>query len=415
MSDRCEECGSYLQPGAVVCDVCQSPVGSSLGSGVNLGDPLYGGGPGASPGLELEVVRAPRKRPPQAPRAAARASGRPPAPRPSGAPPSPQRVDPNAPSQFEVARVANYPSPPPNVLYAVPYAMSVFTRQRELRRELADATRLREAADQAAELSLVKLGELTLGCTRVHTGLEGEVHAALGTMSDRDGMVASVARSDEAFASARRGLEARLAALRQEVNPLKDRETRLQTQVSMKQQDAARFTARIQRIDIELRNASPDQRGSLEAERAAREGDLRLANVPLQQLNQELAELRRQLADKTHEVAALEDELQRGEQARERDRAQRAREVGHQDRATHVALRTLGDATRVRGLANEVDPIVAGEVERLIQAYKDRCRIEEVQRRAVDSYDLKAYRQGAGILGAAAALILAMVVVAALT
>jgi chromosome segregation ATPase len=328
------------------------------------------------------------------------------------------------PTLFEIARVARYGDPPNGILGAVAYTLHVFSRRRELMVALADARRLRSAAKDAADAALSRLGATMLDLdpdgASARTALAPiaiELAAAHTARQEASAHAQASERSDLTFQDARRGILERLEDARGHVGPLRDRETRLATNLALKEQDLARVRARLQRVDIELRHADTDagdgpRLEALQAERTARTAEMTVAAGPVEALQRELAEVRRELGDAMGTIAQLEAELRGADDAVRRDEAARRTQSTEAQRALDAALVSLARAARAAGLDQLAGVEHASSVERKVLTLEDRERAEAVTARAVHAFDRPSVQKGAAILGAAALLILAMVVVA---
>jgi hypothetical protein len=399
---------------------------------LDLADPLTAGPSARTSQRPIEVDEA-RAGPSARARAEARAAGiraepSPSAPERERAPaPSPKEAlapaaapralfDVEEPSVDEVARAADYGLPPTSFLHVVTYTLHVVFRRRELAGELRDALRVEKAALDAARAALAAIGAGVMERPRGDLEpVKTELDAVRTTRAIANEHRESNSRTEESLLAARKLLVSRIEAARREMGPLRDRETRLGTTLTAKEQDLARVNARVQRVLIEIRNTPPvetERLASLDAERVAREAEVRALEPAVRTVSDELAGVRRALAEAMSGIAALENELSESEGAMRRDELERTR-VGANARAEEErALVALGEAVIARGLLSLVDPSIAAEAERKLAAARERKRVARVKTLARSAYDRRAVRRGGLVIGGALALVVAMVLVA---
>jgi hypothetical protein len=320
------------------------------------------------------------------------------------------------PSADEVARASGYGVPPTSFLHAITYTLHVFFRRRELVNELRDAERVEKAAIEAARASLASMGGAVLGKPRADLApVQTELDAVRATRAIASEHQQSNERTEESLLAARKLVVEKIEAARREMGPLRDRETRLVTTLTAKEQELARVNARVQRVLIEIRNTPPtdaDRLAKLDAERAARDAEARALEPAVKSIADELAGIRRSLAEAMSGIAALERELGESERAMRRDEAERLR-VGANARAEEErALVALGEAVLARGLASLAGDAIAADVERKLAAVRERKRVARLKSLARNAFDRKSVQKGGIVIGAALALVLAMLFVA---
>ncbi len=385
------------------------------GGGRIVGDPFDGLGPPADlPGLDLDegAVRSsapPRPAPPSAPGGSSvpsRAS----APRRASGPPAPREpeLDPGA-----IAALADYGPAPASIVGVVPYALLVLTRRRALSLALADLRRLEAGARRDHEEAMIELGR------QLHAQRD---HGELATLApqlaaaEEAGRVAGTRteewqRARDAADAQRGSLSAKIEEAERAAAPYRDRETKLATQVSVRETDLRRAKARLSRVEIELRNlitsSQPDaaRRELLEAELAARRAEVAAAQAQVDELAPKLAEARRELATM---LSALNDLT---EQRRAVDAAEARSERVHHgvaseaERAYHAAVMELAAQAMARSVADRVSPLAAKAAARAGAALATRTREVQLHEAALSAYDKPSFQRGAAIVGGAALLV----------
>lgn len=327
------------------------------------------------------------------------------------------------PAPQEVAKAAGYPAPPSSVFSSVPYAIQVFLRRRELLAEVRDAERLEGAARSAGEHAMATLGRelLKVADSPNLAPLAAELAAAQEAGRYADSRSEAAASENRVFEEQQKGLEAELQRAEAEVAPLRDRETRLTTVIAMKRQDLERARAKVQRIEIELRNlgkaAVPDQNKlvSLEAERKARHAEMQVLEAPVLADEGELAEVRDALGDALARISDIQSELQAQKAALRRDTKSQTGELSNLAKQHDLTLRALGEAATAQHLATLAPIDVANAASDTVRTWRARKRQHAIKTLAVDGYDHRLFRIGAGILGSAVGLIFLTLVIAIVT
>jgi DNA repair exonuclease SbcCD ATPase subunit len=283
---------------------------------------------------------------------------------------------------------------------------------------LAEAQRARAAAGKRASQALARLGQaLAERAGELDLGpLDDPLRAVARARAEAEQLRAT---EEEAAADA----EARRAELQREVeqaskeaDPWRDRETKLRTQLEARQHDARRGEAQARRAEIELRNArstraDEERTALLESDLAARRSELELAQQKVRELTAELGQARRELATRLGRVATLTEEQKRSESALEK--ASRVHgSAGRQARQSlEEAYETLGRYALERGYGQAAPDHV--EAARTAWAELERRRRAALlYERARLAYDRDAFRRGSIVVGSAAGVILAAIVVA---
>ena len=356
-----------------------------------IGDPFDGLAPAELPALELDL-----------PARAAPALATPvAAPAPAPAP---------ALDLARVAAIADYGQPPSSLLACVSYAALVLTRRRALSAALIDLRRLEKTAERDREEALITLGRALHAARDQLAPLARELHAA-----DEAGQVAGqrAGEWEEARRTAesqRASLDAKIAEAARAALPYRDRETKLATQMEVRETDLRRARARLSRAEIELRNAAqsqdPARRELLDAERVARRADADAAQAHVDELAPQLAEARRELAVRL----SAENDLKA--QRRAVDAADARSEHAHHgvasaaERAYHAAVVELASQALARGLAEGVAPDAAKAAQRMRAAHDTRAREVTLHEAALVAYDKSAFQKGAALIAGAAFIVL---------
>ena len=325
---------------------------------------------------------------------------------------------------LEVQRIAGYGKPPDGLLAAIPYALHVLSRRGVLKREAEQAKQLRRSADASARRALIDLGR-ALYERRDAIDL-GEISSRVEAVRRATGEVVVNQRDPRAtrkeIDEKRAELEARAREANADLAPWRDKETRLNTQLNIKKGELDRVNARLKRIEIEIRNvtarvrqaggtADEAQLAALEADAEARRAEAAVAEGPVRELLEELATVRREVAARAAVTATIDQERRSMEElAREVD-GELSRTAAHATAEAEEAFLALGEEGHVRGL-DETLPSHAAKVEAALGQLEDRRRREELHMKAIDAWDRPAMKKGAIVIGAAGALILAMLVLA---
>ncbi|HJL20271.1 MAG TPA: hypothetical protein RMH99_31680 [Sandaracinaceae bacterium LLY-WYZ-13_1] len=413
---------------------------TAVGGGRVLGDPFDGldGGGGDVPGLELDTEAVRRSATHDSPGAPATTSSPgdlpvpdlPPSPSgpSSSAPVSRSFAPPREPSeaagphepaplpQAEVDALADYGPAPGSILGALPYAVLVFTRRRAVSRALADLRRLHRTAEEDAGEALV-----TLGRALHQRGDASELapFRELLRAADEQGRVAGEKtqeweQSRQVAETQRDSLQKKIEQAEQAAGPYRDRETKLATQMDVRETDLRRAKAKLQRVQIELRNltasATPDpgRRQVLEAERDARKADVDKAQGRVDELAPQLAAARRELAVMLEAINDLEKQRRAVDQARDRTEKLHLSTAGEAEARYHDAVRELAEQALSRGVAEPVAPAETKAARMMITARDARAREIRLHEAALSAYDAPAFQKGAAIIAGAALVILAM-------
>lgn len=375
-----------------------------------VGDPFSGLDDGPLPDLELDQA------PPDLP---------------LPAPPPPRRDAPVptagvlAVDEVEVAALADYGEAPASFVTWVPYAILVTQRRMALKKSLAELRNLRGAADKDVKDSLVELGR-ALHARKDADGLRG-LSAQLAAC-DETGQVS--AGRNEAWVQAREAADAQRSSLAAKVQeaekasgPYRDRETKLATQMSTRENDLRRVTARMRRVEIEIRNlrTTAAEGGAidapklelLEAEIQARRADVEKAQGHVDELEPQLAKARKELAVMLSAINDLEKQRRAVDQAQDRTEKVHLSTAGEAEQRYHEAVEELARAAVERRIAEDVEPARARSVLAMQRALASREREIALHERALGAYDKAAFQKGWAVIAGAGLVVLVMLVLIA--
>lgn len=317
----------------------------------------------------------------------------------------------SGPSAHEVAAVADFGAPPAGLFGTIPYALVVLTRLRALRRELHDLRRLEGTAARDLEEASIELGR-ALHAARSEPSL-APLAAQLAAAEDAGRVAgertAEWQRARDAADAQRSSLTAKIGEAERAVAPHRDRETKLATQMDVRETDLRRAKARLSRVDIELRNLGGDgdssRRAMLEAERQARAADVETAQSHVDELAPKLADARRELAVMLSALNDLVAQRRAVDAAEQRSERAHHSSAGDAERRYHAAVVELAREALARGLAEGVAPEAARAVTRMHGAHATRAREVKLYEAALRGYDVRAFQRGAALLGGAALIV----------
>ena len=318
-------------------------------------------------------------------------------------------------SPAEVTLLADYGPAPSGIVGTVPYAILVLTRRRALQKALSDLRRLHVTAETDSKEALIDLGRA------LHANKSAELLSPLASFmvaADETGRVAGQ-RTEEwekarQTADAQRGsLAAKIEQAEKAAGPYRDRETKLATQMNVRENELRRAKAKLQRAEIEMRNlaATPDpgRQPLLEAERLARRAEVDKAQGHVDELAPQLAAARRELTVMVQAINDLETQRRTVDQAQHRTERVHLSSAGEAEKHYHAAVSHLAEQALVRKIAEAVAPDAAKNA-RFKQATADaRAKEIRVHEAALLAYDRPSLQKGLTILGIAGAAILAMI------
>jgi len=387
------------------------------GGGRILGDAFDGLGGVEGPALELESVERPTaRRPVTAPAAGATASHEA-LPAPAAISGVAGEVD-----EVEVDALADYGEPPASFVMWVPYAILVTSRRHQLKKDLAELRRLRAAAEQDARDALIELGR-ALHQSRAD-GLRSL--ASMLRPCDEAGEVATGRtqqweRLREAADAQRAALAKKIEEAERAVGPYRDRETKLATQMTTRDNELKRAKAKLSRTAIEIRSLrqAAERTGEgidapklelLEAERDARQAEVDKAQGHVDELEPQLATARKELAVMLHAVNDLEAQRRAIDKAQERTEKAHLSSAGEAEDRYHTAVRELAEAALDRRLADDIEPRLARSALMMRSAVASREREIAVHERALGAYDKASFQKGWAIVAVVGLVVLTMLV-----
>ena len=334
--------------------------------------------------------------------------------------PREEAVDEHAPDPEDVARVADFGAPPSNVFGVLPYAVLVTSRRLTLKKQLADLRRLHTVAVDDEGRAMIELGRA------LHAQKANPALAPLAAMiAEADARGARAGERTEQWEKSRVATSVQRNALAEKIKeaerkaaPFRNRESKLQTELSISDNDLRRARAMLSRAEIEIRNLGnagsedPTRRAHLEAERSARQADVDAARGPVDTARAELAAIQRELSALTSAINDLEAQtraLMRTESHADDVYLASANEA---EARYHEAVAEIAEHCLGAGLAASISPDATRSAEAMRGAREARERELALHEAALDAYDPDAYRKGMVLIGIAGALVLAMIVLA---
>ncbi|HJL06273.1 MAG TPA: hypothetical protein RMH85_20330 [Polyangiaceae bacterium LLY-WYZ-15_(1-7)] len=314
--------------------------------------------------------------------------------------------------EAEVRALSNMAEGPGNPLSAVPYALLVFFRRRELLQKAEELAGRHAAATKAAKGAAARAGRVLLGhrAELEGAGLSGALRVADAALDRAGDQGAKLAATQAELKQERAQVEATIGRLEADAQPLRDREAKYARELEVLEHELKRREAAAQRAEIELRNALgvPERQVDLQAALDARSAEAREQQERVNGKAAALREIRKGLTDTMERLerarrtkreldAAPEPEVQQAAQASEGAGAE-----------AEAALAKLAEVAR----AADVSPD-APELARMDKAcrHRDDLRRELVlHQRAADRYDAKAFKTGAAVIGLVTLVLLVIVV-----
>jgi chromosome segregation ATPase len=318
----------------------------------------------------------------------------------------------------EVRAAADYGAAP-GFAGAIPYSLHVWSRRKALVTEIGEARNHRKSAESDVEKSLAALGRAVVekaadlgGAVEALTeDLEGARAAVELVGSRQEAAVREEAENEER----RRQLTADLESVKRELAPVQDRETKLQTQLGVKEQELARARAKRQRAQIEARNAeqnttiAPEKHALASADLERYQKEQEVAEHAVRDLAEKLAEIKRDLASRLGQLAEIDKTL--ASLDKEKNATKRIQLASESDASKQAerALALLARRAIAAGVASSAAPELVQRVSRADEVLGRRRRRERLLRAGLDSYHKPTVYQGLGILGAAGIVVLLFV------
>lgn len=302
--------------------------------------------------------------------------------------------------------LADFGDKPANILGALPYAVHVLLRRNALNKAHGELKRLRAGTEKDYASALIELGR-DLHRRREDSRLDAltkELKSAdiagdvAGQQTDEWQKVRESAQQQKHEA------DGKIAALEEQAAPVRAREAELAAVANEKQTALDRASAKLKRVQIELRNldqleappagrreALVADRGvhAAEVERAQHEADV--ANAPLAEVREELAKLTRQITGFQKQKSAIDRSRGRAEAAL--STTAKAAEDDY-----HGAVTMLADQALRRDL-DEVSPSLAKAARNRAQELQTRDQEIELHEIALTLYHKPSLQQGLAVIG----------------
>jgi chromosome segregation ATPase len=331
------------------------------------------------------------------------------------------RIDPG-----QLAILADYGEPPDSALLSLAYAYRVFTRQRELKRQLIPLAAECERAQLEREATLAELART--------------MRPALESVAEFRRFVAPVleieqraAARGQALSSISAQLDAQSAELDAELARLKDQlasvqrlESEAQREYDAREANAKRAEAKLKRVQIEIRavmNVAEQKLGAqggqipepeaaqlltLRQRSEALEPEVAQTRAEFEQAEQAQGQLQARLAALGHSERQIARKKQGVGAAYQKQLAARSQGVSESELEQRAALAELARALLAARGTLEV-PEDWLERLRSVGDRADQLFVRaEMQRRAIASYDAQRARQGLRLAGTAIGLLLVL-------
>jgi hypothetical protein len=263
--------------------------------------------------------------------------------------------------RYEILALADYGAEPKSILQAIPYAVRVQLRRRELRRALASVRAALVEAEKRRDDRMIELGELLRPHVQTNESLRrfaGSLDAAEKTRQTRSSALAEI---DASFKSRVAGIDQQIAALDA---PL----TAAKAEVATKAKLAAdaeslrqKHEARRKRVEIDVRNAqlvmqrpdaTADQKRQAQAtisaatqEKEVRAQEEKIATQAAQEAEARAATARGAQADVEGKIAALRGQRRDAERDYARQAQIRGEGIDAASKEVRDALLEIGRAT----------------------------------------------------------------------
>jgi hypothetical protein len=325
----------------------------------------------------------------------------------------------------EVEALAQYGEAPRNPVLAVPYAWRVLRRRTELRDLLADQKKSHDETKRKLQAKLAAHVETfrALDDDRVR-GILRPLAAADQATKER---LKKLAASDDQFRAQAKAIEREQSSRQDDRRTMQDKLTAAKAAHDKARRDEARLKAQLKRLDLELRRLHERAREMVggDAKFAPPEIARKLAPLEqkrkralgqLKQQRQRVKAARNAVAGRKHALAELANELGgvRSKSRQMADQAEIARRMGSRAvrEAEDARLDAYEEALRrvIAQLPKLVDNTMRVAVAGIDNEQRENASKLELHRRAVDSYDHTAFRQGQLVVGALVAALVVLVV-----
>jgi hypothetical protein len=316
----------------------------------------------------------------------------------------------------EVDVVAGYGQAPDNIVLALPYALRVWTRRRELGQTLEGLEREKAAAAVLLDDALSELGA-ALHARRSESALAPlqklflAVREADKKIEQQEGDRFKNRQSAE---EKMKELQAQLEAAEREAEPFREKEREVKQRLAEAEKNRDRARAMLQRVLIEkraLEGASEppgqDRIDSLQAAEQARQSEVEVASARVAEVSKELSQASLELAEKMKGVSAALAARQQATDAleeEERDYENRALQAEGEKRSAFIAVAAA--ALNDRLLSNaEASPVLSARHH--LTELEHACQVHQ---EALTRYDRDRYQQGIYSAAAVVAIVLALVI-----
>lgn len=335
----------------------------------------------------------------------------------------------------ELAEVAQFGPPPSSLLDTVRYALKVRKRAAELRAEAGKLEPALEPARRELENDLKRLGERAqvAGYSSAKTSaLLEEVAVADARASNAQVTLTTERQRHEARLEE---LDKELDQVRAEMNQPRQREARLAGQLAAKQEERRQIDLRVQRIDIEVRNAEAliarheapldaaqgevdadlarkanEQRARLPGLHAAREelmAQRQHLEAPIDELSRELERVRAVLMELKDQRTGIGKARDEEESLHMRNKDLAANQTAEASQAARAKLAEVGRLIRIEPASPAWAQELFPEIDRKAARYHELRLSNARLLKAAESFDPKTVRKGYVILAAAGGLIVA--------
>jgi hypothetical protein len=318
-----------------------------------------------------------------------------------------------------IAELAGYGPDPANLAKAIPYAVRVMMRKRELDLKLDALGATCARADAAAEQALADLGEALFalrGDPRLEP-LAARADKIAGALRLSEEVSAAAQGDAEGAQQALKALAPRIAQVEAEVAELQQveaqRRAKYEASATRLRQTEALHARVVQAIQA-LQAKPPVDRvrlAALASEREARNAERRYLEVQIGPMETELGEAQRELAAGVEALRVVQAQQTAIHEAAGRTRASREASLAAAHGMQHAALVGLARAALMADMAGFAGEAAEAADDALARARALRDE-EDLYKRARDSYDEDAYQRGLGILVGGS--VLAFVVLAGL-
>jgi hypothetical protein len=312
-------------------------------------------------------------------------------------------------------KLGSYGDPPEGLFGAPFYAYRVKSRQRELRRALAEKREALEKAQVATTDALVHLADrarASILTNEAYAKLLGAVIVAENSLRNKDSVLAA---ATDAHKKETAGLDQRLTHFEAVLAGARAEERSYNNTFERVDAVRQRAEAKLKRIEIDLRNAAA--RGAADVadrteERATRQRELEQAMPEVTEALSHLNAARRKVADVEGQLNVVRNELAKLEAAFKKKGKAHSLEVVKAQKEVREALAALGRAVVKDTATFGAEWAEArGQITALDRATASRDDEVMVHVMALDVFDRDTVQKGMGVAGAALALVFLLLTV----